>query len=97
MDAIDGGISLVLHCPGYQSKSTIAPENLTVEVYVSPRELAEGGKKFSEFVALIVQDFGTNLAVPHLRRFQSRCMTEGVKPLGVRGIPKPVNLSVEIN
>lgn len=86
MDAIDGGISLILHCPGYQSKTAIAPENLTIDVYVSPRELAEGRKGFSEFVALIVQDFGTNLAVPHLRRFHNRCTTEGVKPLGVRGI-----------
>lgn len=94
MDAIDGGISLVLHCPGYQPKTTNAPENVTIDVYVSPKELAEGGEKFSELVALIVQDFGTNLAVPHLHRFQNRCMTEGVTPLGVRGTSYLTHLSV---
>lgn len=86
MDIADGGISLVLHCPGYHPKAAISPENITVEVYVSPRELAEGGEKFSELVALLVQDFGTNLAVPHLHRFQDRCVTDGVKRLAPPGI-----------
>lgn len=86
MDSVDGGISLLLHCPGYQPKAAITPENLTVDVYVSPRELREGGPKFSELVALIVQDFGTNLAVPHLRRFQRRCSLEGVKALAQPGL-----------
>lgn len=76
----------MLHCPGYQTKAAIVPENLTIDVYVSPRELSEGGQKFSELVALIVQDFGANLAVPHLRRFQDRCTVERVKALGPPGM-----------
>lgn len=86
LDIIDGGITLMLHCPGYQTKAAITPENLTVDIYVSPRELSEGGQKFSELVALIVQDFGTNLAVPHLRRFQDRCTVEKVKAFTPSGM-----------
>lgn len=97
MDVVDGGISLVLHCPGYQPKVAIAPENLTIDVYVTPRELAEGGEKFSELVALIVQEFGANLAVPHLLRFQNRCMTAGVKPPAAPGISISKKLSGETN
>lgn len=77
---VDGGISLLLHCPGYRPAAAILPENLTVDVYITPRELVEGGDKISELVALIVQDFGINMAVPHLHRFQNRCATDEVNP-----------------
>lgn len=76
---------MVLRCPGYQPSTVLSVENITVDVYVSPRELAEGGKKLSERVALLVQEFGANLALPHLLRFQTRCLFEGVKPLPSSG------------
>lgn len=72
-------------------------ENLTVDVYISPRELTEGGKQVSERVALLVQEFGANLALPHLRRFQARCSMEGVKPLPAPGMSKPVTYRITIN
>lgn len=96
MDLADGGISLILRCPGYKPKTATSPENITVDVYVSPRELVEGGQAFSRRVALLVQDFGAHLALPHLLRFQTRCLTEGVKPLSAPGIASVRSL-VETN
>lgn len=84
MDQIDGGISVILRCPGHPAG--ISLENLTVDVYITPRELIEGGKPISERVALLVQEFGANLALPHLQRFQTRCSNEGVKPLPAPGM-----------
>lgn len=85
LDLIDGGISLMLRCPGYRSDSTLSLEDVTVEVYVSPRELAKGGKEMSERVALLVQEFGKHLALPHLHLFQARCLVENVKALPAPG------------
>lgn len=78
LDRADGGITLVLRCPGHQVTSI---ENLTVDTYISPRELKEGGKELSKHIALIIQAFGTDVALPYLHRFAKRCLTEQVKPL----------------
>lgn len=85
LDLIDGGISLVMRCPGYCPSAAIALENLTIDVFISPRELSEGGKKMSERVALLVQDFGAHIALPHLRHFQTRCLTENITALAAPG------------
>lgn len=85
LDRIDGGITLMLRCPGLNSNITMALENTTVDVYVSPRELVEGRQKFSERVAILVQEFGANLALPHLLQFQTRCLSDRVKPLPLLG------------
>lgn len=86
LDAIDGGISLVMRCPGYRPSTVMTLENITVDVYVSPRELVEGGKPMSERVAILVQEFGAHLALPHLHTFQARCIAERVKALPAPGI-----------
>ena len=58
LDRADGGITLVLHCPGHRATSV---ENLTIDTYISPRELKEGVKELSKHIALIVQTFGTDI------------------------------------
>jgi hypothetical protein len=80
LDRIDGGITILLRSPGYRVQGDIAVEKITVDTYVSPRELKEGGKEMSKHVALMVQSFGAELAVPHLRRFNARCVVEGLNP-----------------
>lgn len=77
---------MVLRCPGYEPLTKISAENITVDVYISPRELTDGGTKTTEHVAQIIQAFGENLAVPHLHRFTTRCIAEGVRPLPAPGI-----------
>lgn len=88
LDLTDGGISLLLRCPGYlpSADTAISLEDLTIDVYVSPRELSEGGRKMSERVALIVQEFGEHLALPHLCRFQNRCVKDDLKALPAPGV-----------
>lgn len=85
---MDGGISIIMRCPGYRPSTVLSLENITVDVYVSPRELklAEGGERTSERVARLVQDFGAHIALPHLHRFQARCLAERVTALPARGV-----------
>jgi hypothetical protein len=49
-----------------------------VDTYISPRELKEGGKEMSKQVVLILQAFGAELAMPHLRQFHAHCTVEGL-------------------
>lgn len=86
LDRIDGGISLILRCPGHETLSEISVEDITVDVYISPRELTEGGKLATEHIALIVQSFGEHLAIPHLVRYQTGCFDAGVQPLPAPGM-----------
>ena len=58
---MDGGITLVLHCPGQQPVSVV--EDLTVNTYISLCELMEGGKELNKHLALMVQTFGTEVAL----------------------------------
>jgi hypothetical protein len=78
LDNIDGGLTVLLRCPGYSVQGDLAAEKITVDTYVSPRELKEGGKEMGKQVALMLQAFGAELAVPHLRRFYARCTVEGL-------------------
>jgi hypothetical protein len=90
-DRIDGGITLTLRCPGWETADDLTVENVSVDVYITPRELVEGGPKMSEKVALMAQEFGKAFALPHLRRFATRCDIEGIKapPLTCRLISQP--------
>lgn len=84
LDRIDGGITVFLHCQGFNPNEPMDPENITVDVYVSPRELKEDEANIEEHVAHIVQDFGCKIAMPHLFRYRNRCTIDNVKPLQTR-------------
>ncbi|KAF8228368.1 hypothetical protein L208DRAFT_1379395 [Tricholoma matsutake] len=47
LDNIDGGLTVLLCCPGYSVQGDLAAEKITVDTYVSPRELKEGGKEIT--------------------------------------------------
>jgi hypothetical protein len=78
LDNIDGGLTLLLRCPGYSVQEDLAAEKITANTYVSPRELKKGGKEMSKQVALILQAFGAELAMPHLCCFHACCNVEGL-------------------
>ncbi|KAG1797630.1 hypothetical protein EV424DRAFT_1292587, partial [Suillus variegatus] len=40
-DRIDGGISLLIRCPGSEVSSTTLPEELALDLYITPHELQE--------------------------------------------------------
>jgi hypothetical protein len=77
LDRADGGITLVLRCPGHQPTSAV--EDLTVDIFISPREVKEGGKELSKHLALLIQAFGADVALPYLHRFAKRCLIEKVE------------------
>ncbi|KAG1770559.1 hypothetical protein EV702DRAFT_941660, partial [Suillus placidus] len=52
-DRIDGGISLLIQCPGSEVSSTIAPEELALDLYVTPRELQETPERIGGDVAAL--------------------------------------------
>jgi hypothetical protein len=66
----------------------VKAEKITVDTYVSPRELKEGRKEMSKQVALLIQAFGAELAIAHLDRFQACCVLEGVQPPSAPGMLK---------
>ncbi|KAG6875862.1 hypothetical protein C0992_001988 [Termitomyces sp. T32_za158] len=78
MDVVDGGISILLRCPGFIPSPNMTSDKLTVDLFVSPREVAEGGKELSKHLALLVQAFGVDIALPYLQRFSDRCGKEDV-------------------
>lgn len=38
-DRLDGGISIILRCPGFESSDILTPNKITVDIYVTPRKL----------------------------------------------------------
>lgn len=52
-----------------------------MDAYISPREILLGGAEMQEKVALIIQQFGADIVLPHLRCFTSRCEVESIPPV----------------
>jgi hypothetical protein len=77
-DHIDGGITLILRCPGRQVARDLTVENVPLDIYITPREHDEVGEKMTEQVVVFAQSFGQEFALPHLHRFTARCHAEGV-------------------
>jgi len=79
-DRLDGGISLLIRCPGSQATANISAERVAVDVYITPRELQEVPQWIGGDVSMLVQAFCEEFAVPHLHRFMERCHIEGIQP-----------------
>ncbi|KAG6905194.1 hypothetical protein DXG01_004349 [Tephrocybe rancida] len=80
LNRLDGGISLFLHCPGFEVLHEISMEDLTVDVLFSPQEYGEGRKALSKFIALVVQGFARSVVLPYLAQFAHRCSEEMMLP-----------------
>lgn len=79
-DRIDGGITLLVRCPGSEVSSTISPEELALDIYITPRELQKMPQRIGGDVAALVQAFAAEFALPHLQRFSKCCAIENIKP-----------------
>ncbi|KAG1731983.1 uncharacterized protein EDB91DRAFT_1251921 [Suillus paluster] len=79
-DCLDGGISLLIRCPGSQARDSLTPEQIAVDVYVTPRELHEYPEQIGGDVSLFVQGFCEQIAKNHLQHFTERCRIEGIQP-----------------
>ena len=81
-DRLDGGLSILIRCPGSELPSNLAINKLTVDLYVTPRELVRN-ERVSGDAAVLVQAFCKDFALPHLERFVEQCKIESIR------IPKP--------
>ncbi|KIK35331.1 hypothetical protein CY34DRAFT_96298 [Suillus luteus UH-Slu-Lm8-n1] len=75
-DRLDGGISLLIRCPGSEATATLLPEHISLDLYITPRELRETPERLGGDVSVLAQAFGEEFAIPHLQR----CQIEGVVP-----------------
>ena len=55
-------------------------DEVTVDLYVTPRELCETPTRIGGDVAVLVQAFCQEFALPHLERFNKRCDLEIIPP-----------------
>ena len=75
LDRIDGGVSVLLRCPGFLVASDFSVENVSVDAFITPHIVEISGTQ--ERLAYLIQSFGDNIAVPHLHRFTLRHATMG--------------------
>ncbi|KAG6372660.1 hypothetical protein JVT61DRAFT_7412 [Boletus reticuloceps] len=78
-DCLDGGISILVHCPGMDSTQISSAEQITVDLYITPRELVRNDRLKGD-AAVLVQAFCQEFAFPHLWRFMSCCNIEQITP-----------------
>ena len=60
--------------------------DISVDTYISPRDLKLGGAPTTEQVALMVQHFAANIVRPHMSHFLKHCKASGVTPPAPRGM-----------
>lgn len=73
----------MVRSPGYCPPPNFTVQDVTVDAYISPRETLLGSAGIQEKVALLIQQFGEGIVLPHLRRFTSRCQMEGIPAVKV--------------
>lgn len=76
-DRLDGGISILLHCPGANAPPNLGPEQITVDLYVTPQELVHN-KRLTGDTSILIQAFCQEFAIPHFQCFTERCTAEGL-------------------
>ena len=81
-DRLDGGISLLIRCPGSEPLSNLAAEKITLDICVTPHKLVHN-ERVSGNTAMLIQAFSQEFALPHLQHFAERCKIESIKA------PKP--------
>ncbi|KAF8131400.1 hypothetical protein EV363DRAFT_1165026 [Boletus edulis] len=77
-DRLDGGISILIRCPGYDLRPKLTVEKIAVDVYITPRELSRN-ERVNGDTAMLVQAFCEEFAIPHMSRFVERCNVESLE------------------
>ncbi|KAG1724775.1 hypothetical protein EDB19DRAFT_1834028 [Suillus lakei] len=77
-DCLNGRISVLIQCAG--SEAITSPENLPIDLYITPRELQETPERIGGDLAVWVQIFVQEFTMPHLERFNQHCVIENVQP-----------------
>ncbi|KAG2086294.1 hypothetical protein BD769DRAFT_1338755, partial [Suillus cothurnatus] len=57
-DRLDGGISLLICCPGSEATTALSPEHISLDLYITPHELHKTLEHLGGDVSVLVQAFG---------------------------------------
>ncbi|KAG1719914.1 hypothetical protein EDB19DRAFT_1836334 [Suillus lakei] len=79
-DHLDGSISLLLRCPGFKAETALSPEDITVDLYVTPWEACESSERIGGDIAVLTQAFCEEFVIPHIEHFMKCCHIEEVEP-----------------
>ncbi|KAG0692684.1 hypothetical protein DFH29DRAFT_770940, partial [Suillus ampliporus] len=52
-DRLDGGISLLIRCLGFKAETALSPEDITVDLYVTPQEAHESSERIGGDIAVL--------------------------------------------
>ncbi|KAG6373648.1 hypothetical protein JVT61DRAFT_6311 [Boletus reticuloceps] len=88
-DRLDGGISLLIRCMGYEipSNMNMSADKVNVDVYITPRELVRN-EHVNGDTAMLVQAFCQDFALPHLEPFTHPVSLKG--PNHLPGFASPM-------
>ncbi|KIK13619.1 hypothetical protein PISMIDRAFT_118584, partial [Pisolithus microcarpus 441] len=79
-DHLDGGITVMLHCARVKSTSMQMADEVTVDLYVTPRELHKSPEHIGSDIMVLVQAFCQEFALPHFQCFNKHCNLEIITP-----------------
>lgn len=74
-DRLDGGIPILMRCPGSEAPESHSPEQFTIDLYITPRKYHEVPERIGGDVSALVQAFGEEFAA-----FSQCCHIEGIIP-----------------
>jgi hypothetical protein len=80
-DRLDGRISVLLRCSAFTAQQTLGPEDIVADVYITPCAFHAAPQKMSESIAVLVQGFCQEMALPHLHEFTKSCDIESIGPI----------------
>ncbi|KAG8219273.1 hypothetical protein J3R82DRAFT_114 [Butyriboletus roseoflavus] len=82
-DCLNGGISVLLRCPG-GNLLHLHPKQITIDLYVTLQELIQN-THLNGNVSILVQVFCEDFVMPHMVHFTKHCLKEGFEAPLVQG------------
>lgn len=79
-DRLDGGISFLIRCPGFNVQPDVTADKIPMDVYITPCKVVRN-ERISSDAAMLVQAFCQEFAIPHLQCFVEQCKVESIKAL----------------
>ncbi|KAG6377658.1 hypothetical protein JVT61DRAFT_14423 [Boletus reticuloceps] len=77
-DWLDGGISFLVRCPGFEPPDNVTPNKITMDVYITLRELIRS-KWVSGDTAMLIQAYCEEFVIPHMQHFKEHCKIESIQ------------------
>ncbi|TFK61505.1 hypothetical protein BDN72DRAFT_863561 [Pluteus cervinus] len=76
LDRVDGGVTVIMRVPGSKVTEHTDAADITIDSYITPITLGTGGAHMERTIAGLFQQFGEEIALPHLHLYNGRCAIE---------------------